>query len=470
MDLGKPLVQISRPPVVTILGHVDHGKTTLLDFIRKTEVAKREAGGITQRIGASLIKTKEGKKITFIDTPGHAAFYKMRSRGAYVADMAVLVVAGEEGVKPQTKEALNFILEVGVPYIVAVTKIDLPTANVDLVRGEMEKIGVSFEGRGGNVPLIGVSGRTGEGVEKLLDLIVLTAEVYGLKGSENDPLEAVVIETGKDKRGLTVSVVVKSGKIRVGQTLVTETNRAKVRGIFDSFGKSIKEVLPGEPALLLGFEEIPEVGSKIWSVEDKGESYVVKREEKTKVLNKGKISLILKASTLGSIEAITSNLPPDIGLIYSDVGDITESDIFLAKSTDSLIFGFEVKISQQVLKLAETENVRVEIFDIIYKLFEKLEEILKKENYQVKGKAEIIAIFPFDKAKVAGCRVLSGEIKISDKLILLRNDSEIGEVRIVSMKKQKSDIQSVKQGEECGILLSPQLDFRISDVLISLQK
>ena len=470
MGTKKTLLENSRSPIVTILGHVDHGKTTLLDFIRKTSVAEGEAGGITQSIGASVVQTKDGNKITFIDTPGHAAFEKMRSRGALVADMAILVVAGEEGVKPQTQEALNFIQDADIPYIVVVTKIDLPTASIDNVQKQLEKLGVIFEGKGGSIPLVGVSARAGKGIESLLDLIVLSSEIYGLKGSSDESLEAVVIETGKDKKGQTVSVIVRKGKIIVGQNLVTENTKAKVRGIFNSKGETVKEAVSGEPALLLGFKELPVVGSRIWSVSEKESASVLLKEKDTHQVVGGKINIILKTQSAGSIEAIVSNIPSEIAVISSGVGDVVESDIFLAKSTGSLILAFEVKTPPSILRFAETEGVKIETFNIIYELFEKLDELLRKGTVEIIGEAEIIAIFPYDGKNVAGCKVMSGKISKMHKLILERNNKEVDQVKISSMKKGKQDIQEAKQGEECGILFYPQLDFKVSDVLKSVRK
>jgi len=471
MKMDKTDSSFTRPPIVTILGHVDHGKTTLLDFIRKTNFAKKEAGGITQGVGASVVETTDGRRITFIDTPGHAAFTKMRSRGVSLADIAILVVAGEEGVKPQTKEALDFILATKIPYIVAVTKVDLPTASVENVRIQLQNLGVSFEGSGGNVSLLGVSAKTGEGVLELLDLIVLTSQVYGLKGSPEELLEAMVIETGKDKRGPTVSVVVKSGSIKVGQNLVSEEAKAKVRGIFDHQGKSVANVLPGEPALLLGFENPPLVGSRIWTGSTKESlSILTERKSIAPAASESKFSLILKTQSAGAIEAITANIPPEITIVSSSVGDVVESDIFLAKSTSSSIFVFEAKVSTSVGKLAVAEGVKIETFDIVYELFERLEKILKSGTVEIKGKAEIVATFPFDGKNVAGCRVIMGKITKTDVVKLTRGAKEVGEIRILTMKKAKEDVQEVKQGEECGIFFTPQLDFKIGDVILSVNK
>ena len=461
-----------RSPIVVILGHVDHGKTTLLDYIRKTKVADKEAGGITQRIGASVAETKEGKRITFIDTPGHAAFAKMRSRGAYVADLAILVVAGEEGVKPQTQEALNFIKEAGIPFIVAATKMDLHTASLENVRGGLEKLGVSFEGRGGDVSLIPVSGKTGEGVENLLEVITLTAEIHGVKGDSEKPLEAVVIETGKDKKGLTASVVVRNGKLEIGKEVVSENSGTKIRGLFNFKGESVKTIYPGEPALLLGFENLPAVGSRLWDKEDKDAKIASEVEKKAGLaqVDEGKIPIILKTQSAGALEAVLSNLPIEVVVLFSGVGDVTENDVFLAKSTGSEIFAFEVKVPSTIFKFAETEGIKIETFEIVYELFQRIDEIIKGEKIEVIGKATVLAVFPFDNKRIAGCKIIQGKLSKGDFCILTRNEKQLGEVKILTVKKGRQEVQEAGQGEECGILFSPQLDFKVSDVLLSVLK
>jgi translation initiation factor IF-2 len=462
------MIEKFRAPIVTVLGHVDHGKTTLLDTIRKTSIAKKEAGGITQGIGASVITTKEKKKITFIDTPGHAAFSKMRSRGARVADIAVLVVAADDGVKPQTKEALKHILEAKIPYIVAVSKIDLPSASPETVRGQLEKEGVLFEGRGGDVPFVTISSKTGKGIDGLLEMINLVAEVNEIKADPKGDLEAVVIETSKDRRGPLVSVIVRNGTLRVGDKILAEDEVCKVRGLFDDNEKSVNQVLPGEPALILGFDELPPVGAQVSFFKDKDLNY--KKSTKTVVIpeiKKGQIPLVIKTKTKGSLEAILSNLPKEIVVVSSGIGEVNKSDIFSAKPANAYLFAFETKVPKIVAKLAETEGVPIETFDIIYKLFERLDELIKESQEQILGKAEIIATFPFNKKRVAGCKVISGKIGKTNKLILMRGKEKIGEVKPVSMKKQKQAIQEAKEGEEFGLIFEPQLDFEIGDMLVS---
>jgi translation initiation factor IF-2 len=465
----------NRPPIVVVLGHVDHGKTTLLDAIRKTNVAAREAGGITQSIGASLVDlpaqagTKDKKKITFIDTPGHAAFGKMRSRGAKVADIAILVVAQDDGVAPQTREALQIIKEAALPFVVAGTKADVTGTNPEVLKGQLEKEGVFFEGRGGQVPFVSVSAKAGTGISELLEIITLMADVAELKGDPKGTLEAVVIESGKDKVGPAASVVVRNGSIKLGEVVYAEEGECKVRALFDDKGKSIKEVLPGFPAKVFGFTEVPPVGAVV----SREPHLVIKEVPKAKGvfdlrrLKEDEIPVILKAGSAGSLEAVVASLPPKIIVVDSGVGDVASSDVINAKTGNAYIFAFETKIPTDIVKLAEAEKVRVERFEIIYELLQRMEEILKKGKVEVVGRAEILASFPFNDKKIAGCKVLEGRISKGDALVLQRGTKEIGKAKAVSLKKQKLEVTSVGQSEEFGVLLDPQLDFAPGDVLLS---
>lgn len=464
-----------RQPIVTVLGHVDHGKTTLLDVIRKTSVAQKETGGITQGIGASTITTKEGKKITFIDTPGHAAFAKMRSRGAKLADIAILVVAADDGVKPQTKEAIDYIKKAEIPFIVAITKIDISSASIESVKGQIEKEGVLFEGRGGDIPLVLLSSKENKGINELLEMIILVSEVNEVKADEKADLEAVVIETSKDARGLLVAVVVRNGTLSVRDEISTDEISCRVKGLFNKEGKPIKKVFPGEPVLILGFKELPLIGSKVRFAAEGKESKTLGEGKTLGVkplsVKEGQMAAIFKAKSAGALEALLANLPTDAIAISSGVGPINESDVFFAKSAGAeYIFGFEVKTPLSVKKLAETEGVKIEFFDIIYKLFERLEEIIKEGRSEILGKAEVIASFPFNNKKVAGCKVVSGKIGIKDMVILMRKEKEIGETRVVSLRKEKKAIQEAKEGEEFGAILSPQLDFEKGDMLVSVKQ
>lgn len=458
-----------RPPIVTVLGHVDHGKTTLLDAIRKSNIAAKEKGGITQSIGASVVTTKESKKITFIDTPGHAAFTKMRSRGANVADIAVLVVAGDDGVKPQTQEALQLIKEAKIPFIVAITKTDLPSANIESTKGQLEKEGVLFEGRGGDIPVVSVSAKESKGIDELLETISLVFEVHGLKSDLGEE-EAVVIESSKDQRGPQAAVIVKNGNLKVGEQIYVEGQECKIRALFDASGSSVKEVEAGYPALVLGFVDTPPVGAKVLKKEGAGTGVLHKEERWTGKVKEDEIAVIIKAENQGALEALIASLPTKIVVIDSGVGDVNESDVLAAKSGNALIFAFRSRASAQVSKLAETEGVIIESFEIIYELIQRLEEILKEGIVEILGKAQILATFPFEKKKIAGCKIIEGKISKGDSLTLLRADKEIGKTKVVSLKKQKQEISEAKTGEEFGALLEPQLDFQIGDVLVSVRK
>ncbi len=451
-----------RPPVVVVVGHVDHGKTSLLDSIRKTQVTKREAGGITQSIGATTVNG-----ITFIDTPGHALFANMRSRGVTLADIGVLVVSADDGVQPQTKEAIKLLQESKLPFIVAVTKIDLQTANIETTLQGLEREGVYFEKRGGDISYIGVSSKTGEGIKELLELIRLVSEVNEIKSNPEDTLQGFVIETSKDKRGLGVSVVVKKGSIKVSDTIYAGSKKAKIKGIFDSDQKNIKEILPGYAGQVLGFDELPEVGSLITSE--------AKEETETKAAVKkidenAKVKIFVKAKTAGSLEALLANIPQGVYVVGSGVGDVIESDIFLAKAADATLFLFEAKFSSSIRKLAETEGVEIERYDVVYDLLEKLKEIVEVGREKIKGKVNIVASFPFNTKRVAGSKVAEGVVAKSDRVKLMRGEKELGMVKIVTIRKQKSEVNEVKQGEECGILFEPQLDFKEGDVLLSVTK
>lgn len=463
---------VMRPPIVVVLGHVDHGKTTLLDVIRKTNVTAKEAGGITQKIGASTIETKEGNKITFIDTPGHAAFSKMRGRGAKVADIAVLVVAQDDGVQPQTREALEIIRDAKIPFVVAGTKADVNGVSTERLQGELEKENVFFEGRGGDTPFISVSAKNNIGIDHLLEMLTLMADVAELKGDSSAPLEGVVIESGKDKIGSTATIVVRNGSIKIGQIIYAEKLECKVRALFDDKGISIKEVGPGFPARIFGFSDVPTVGVLVTN-----EPHETQRiEEKVRGtfdlrrLKDDEIPVIIKADNAGSLEAIVASLPSKVVVVGQGVGDVTSSDIIDAKTGNAYVFAFESKIPSDIAKLAEAEKVKVERFQIIYELLQKLEEILKKGRVEILGKAEVLASFPFDNKKVAGCKVLNGRIFKGDHLILQREEKEIGKGKAMSIRKQKSEVPSVGQSEEFGVIIEPQLDFSIGDVIVSVTK
>ena len=450
---------LKRPPVVVVLGHVDHGKTSLLDAIRQTSVTKREAGGITQSIGASHVAG-----ITFIDTPGHALFGGMRSRGVTLADIGILVVAADDGVQPQTKEAIKLLQESQIPFVVGITKVDLKTGNVENVLQQLEKEGVYLERRGGDVSYLGISVRTGEGMKELLELINLLAEMNEIKGDPTGKLEGFVIETRKDKRGLMVSLIVKNGKVAIGNTVFAESVKAKVKGIFDDNLKPIKEILPGFPGQVLGFEELPWVGCRISDQMGEERQKTVTEARRN---DEARIKIFVKAKTMGSLEALEANVPEGVTIVGSGVGDVTPADVFFAKAAGAAIFLFESQYSTTIRKLSETEGVKIERFEVVYDLIEKLKELIKGGQEEIKGRAQIVASFPFNGKKVAGSKIMRGSIGKGDRLKLMRNEKELGRVKVVSIRKQKDEVNEVKEGEECGIYFVPQLDFMESDVLLS---
>lgn len=457
-------MKTQRPPIVTVLGHVDHGKTTLLDAIRKTQVASREAGGITQGIGATQIETPEGK-ITFVDTPGHAAFAKMRQRGAKVADIAILVVAADDGIMPQTREALAYIKENNIPLIVAFTKIDLPSANVEKAKGQLEQEEVFFEGRGGQTPFIEVSAKTGQGIEALLEIIHLLAGVNEITSDSQGELQAYIIETNKDKRGTAVSVVVKNGKLKAGELISAGSISGKIKGLFGQNGKPVKEAVPGDPVMILGFSEAPEVGAQVTA--GKGSIPETTELKGKKKVSEGQIGIVLKAQKIGSLEAIEATLPQGAVVLASSVGDIAESDVFFAKTANAIIVSFEANTSASVKNLASTEGVEIVSFRIIYELLEFLETRIKQGLLDILGKAEILAEFPFNKTKVAGIKVLSGRMAKQDFAIIMRNEKELGKAKISSMRRGKNELSEAKAGEECGVILSPPLEFEKGDILVA---
>ena len=461
-----------RPPIVSVLGHVDHGKTSLLDAIRNTKVADREAGGITQSIGASNIKTKSGSSITFIDTPGHAAFSKMRVRGADVADVVVLVVASDDGVMPQTKEAISYIKEASVPYVVALTKTDLPGANLEKAKASLETEGVFLEGRGGDIPAVSVSSKTGEGLEDLLEMIILLSDVSGILGSSTQPFSAVVIETGKDKRGHLVSIVVKSGILKVGDMVGTEHVQTKVRGLFDGDNISVKEISAGMPALILGFSDLPEVGAVLKSVEKKDSKDTEKRSSgDTRSKNTVGIPIMIKAENQGVLEAIEASIPDGVFVVNTSLGDVTESDVFMAKASNARILTFEAKVPGTVKRLSDTESVKIESFKVIYEMFKYIEELVDDSSEKVLAKAKILQTFSYKGVKkVAGCKITEGEITKSSSLVVERGDKRLGVVKALSIKKNKTEVGIVKKGEEFGIYFEPQLDFAVGDMLLSVAK
>lgn len=474
--------QTNRPPIVAVLGHVDHGKTTLISKIYQIDLTKKEHGGISQHIGAYQ-KEFKGKKITFLDTPGHVAFSKMRTRGATVADLVVLVVAADEGVKPQTLESLKHIRTAKASFLVAINKIDLSEANIERTKKDLAKNNILVEGYGGDIVAVPVSAKTGKGIDQLLEMILLLGEMAELKADPKGKLEAVVIESKLDsKKGPLATVLVRNGSLEVGEEIIIDEAAAKIKAMFDEKGKQLKFAGPGQPVEVLGFSKVPSIGAK---VEKKGErllksipiSVPKKAEAKPEIKEdeEKKLKIILKTDVVGTLEAILGSLSSEVKIIHSEVGNITESNVLLADTVKAEIVGFNVKIPGVVQKLAETEGVKIKTYQIIYDLLEDIEKkvlrILEPRiDEEILGKAEVIAEFKIKDQRIAGSKVKEGQITKQDKLHLLRGEQIVGDCRIKSMRKSKMDVEKAEKGEEFGAIFSPELDFTIGDVLISYRK
>lgn len=476
------------PPVVAVLGHVDHGKTTLLDAIRKTNVAGGEHGGITQKIGASEIEVMHDnvkRKITFIDTPGHEAFSQMRGRGAQAADIGLLIVSSVDGVMPQTKESIQLLKNSKIPYIAVLTRSDDPSKQVEKTKQQLLKEEVLLEGYGGDVPVIEVSGKTGDHVKELLELILL---VYEMKKEANfypfkrtGTLMGIVIESKLDKNsGPRATVVVKNGVLKVRSEIFAGDIKGKVRGLISDTGKHLEEVSVGEAVEVLGFEKVPVVGSVVTDTPKVAESFAYKEEVVTdklpespfEVVNQNVLSIVLCADSAGSLEAIMNAVPQgNLQFVIQKTGDIDVSDVLFAKSTGSIVLGFNVKIKPEIAKMAKTEKVLVKNYTIIYEMIDEISDFVQGKlealQEEIMGIAKILARFPYEKTEVMGIKVSEGRIAKGDKVRLMRGDEAIGESKVSSVRQGKEQTSKIEAGQEGGIVISPFLDFVIGDVLIS---
>ncbi len=468
-----------RPPVVTLMGHVDHGKTTLLDAIRKTNIAKGEHGGITQHIGAYQIEFS-GNKITFIDTPGHAAFEKMRFRGAEIADIVILVVAATEGVKPQTIEAIKHIKKLNKPVIVAATKIDLPGKNIEKLKSELQKQEIVIESYGGDVPLVEVSATENQGVNDLLEIINLIWQISPKPSLPNKPMEAVVVESFIDKnKGPVATLIINCGTLKVGQKIQIEGDTISIRALIDDYGKNVKEAEPGKPVEVLGFKKVLDIGTTVL------EQNQIKVDEEVKQVNfedivakaeevKDKFKTIIKADVLGSLEAILGNLPERVLVLMSGVGEITSTDVNFAKIAKAPILAFNIRIPTDVKNQADREKVVIREYRVIYDLLTEIEAVADsfaqaKQEAKITGRAKIVTTFEIEGKKIAGATVTFGKIKIGDHIIVKNGGGEASkEAEIVSLKKYKKDVPSVLSGQECGIAMKPEIDFSEGYIIESL--
>lgn len=474
---------VVRHPVVVVLGHIDHGKTTLLDTIRKTNIVAKESGGITQHLGAYEI-TWNGKKITFLDTPGHETFSKMRERGARVADIGILVVAADDGVKPQTKEAYNAVKKAGIPFVVAINKIDKATADIERVKAQLAEMEILLEGWGGNVPFVGISAKEGKNIGELLDTVLLVAELEELKGDFTAPAEGVVIEAHLDsRRGPSAMLLVTQGTLSKGQFILCEEATAPVRIMEDSLGNAIDSAGISTPVTIAGFSKVPNVGAVFHTYAKKADmeahlktsTHVRERDADADA----EIGILIKADTVGSHEALSDEIqkivPKGISVKFFEggVGDITEGDIkTLSASKKAIVVGFHVKMRGGVADLAERFGVTLQTFDIVYEAIDwakkELIALVPKSFLRDEiGKLIILKTFSATSAgRIIGGRVREGRITKDAKFDITRNGEKVASGTIVSLQRNKAAVPEVKEGEECGLLVQSPRAIEERDILV----
>lgn len=483
----KTNIQI-RPPVVVILGHVDHGKSSILEAIKDLKITEKEAGGITQHIGAYEIK-HQGKTITFIDTPGHEAFSAMRSRGAKVADIAVLVVAADDGVKTQTKEAISIIKKAGIPMIVAINKIDRATADPEKIKRELAKSGVLVESLGGKVPSVKTSAKTKDGIDDLLELILLLSEMEGLQSDKGSPGSGVIIESYLDRqRGPVATLLLRNGTLRKGEIIGTRSSIGKIKILEDFQGHLIEKAFPSQPCVVLGFEKVPQVGEEVKvyadllsakeAIRQEGEHFSYQTEASLIEPGKKVLNLILKTDVFGSLEpiiGILKALPQDkivLRILKAEPGDISEGDVKLAKSGRAKILGFRVKVNSAVRNLAEREKIKIMAYDVVYDLSQGVRQAMEKMMVAKKvrtdlGKMRVLLIFRTEKNRqIIGAKVIEGEVKKGYKVEVFRGEENIGKGRIISLQKNKKNIDKGRKGDECGILYEGDTRVEEGDILV----
>ncbi len=493
----NPAEMKSRPPVVTVMGHVDHGKTSLLDVIRKTHVTAQEAGGITQHIGAYQVSINN-KKIVFLDTPGHEAFTAMRARGAQVTDIAVLVVAADDGVMPQTIEAINHAKSAGVPIVVAINKIDKPGANVDRVIQELLNHELVPEKYGGQTIMVEVSAKKQINIDLLLENILILADMEELKANPNSAARGVIIEAQLDKgRGPVATVLVQNGTLRIGDSIVAGTTHGKVRAMINDRGDMVKKAGPSVPVEVLGLNDVPAAGDILAALDEKLAKSIAEHrldKQRTQLIRSKKVSLddlfqriqegsikdlniVIKADVQGSIEALSGALlalnkndEVRVNIVHSGVGAVNESDIMLASAANALIIAFNVRPDNNARRLADAENIDIRIYRVIYDAIGDVKAAMSgmlapKYKEVVQGKVEIRKVMKFSKALVAGSYVLEGKIFNNSKIRILRDNIEIFDGAIDSLRRFKDEVKEVAAGYECGISIVDFRDFREGDII-----
>ena len=489
----KQEILIKRPPVVVVMGHIDHGKSTLLDFIRKTNIVEKEAGGITQHIGAYEAVFKDNK-ITFLDTPGHEVFSQMRLRGAHIADIAILIVAADEGVKPQTLEAYESIKKANIPFAIAINKIDKKNADPERVKKQLSEKNIFVEGYGGNIPVVNISAKTGEGVEELLDMVLLLAEMENLLGDPNKNAEGFIVESTLDhKKGISATLLILDGTLKRGMFVVTEDAISPAKIIEDFYGNSIDEATFSSPVKITGFNKLPRAGLTFKSFNTKREAE--KEAEHFRQINIEKeclredikddkgicLPVVIKTDVLGSLEALENEVNKlskekiKIKVIRTGVGNINEDDVkFASSATNSLILGFNVETNSSAKELAKRFKIEIFSSNIIYKITEWLEERIKEiesknenEKEKILGVAKILKKFSQTKTKkVLGGRVILGKIIEGKKIKIKRNEEEIGEGKILELQKNKTPVKEVNEQEEFGVMVETKTELMEGDELV----
>ena len=491
-----------RAPIVTIMGHVDHGKTSLLDYIRHTKVTDEEAGGITQHIGAYNVTTKSNQKIAFLDTPGHEAFTAMRARGAKITDVAIIVVAADDDVMPQTKEAINHAQVAGVPIVIAINKIDKPGANPEKVKESLSKINILVEDWGGKYQCQEISAKTGQGIDDLLEKVLLESELLNLRANPNKPASGSVVEAALDKgRGYVTTVMVQAGTLKIGDVILAGSNFGRVKAMFDDTGNKVKSVGPSTPVLVLGLDGAPQAGEKfnIMETDREAREIAAKRgqiQREQSIRTKKHITLdeigrrlaigsfkelriIVKGDFDGSVEALSDSLLKlstpkiQVSIIHKGVGQISESDVLLASASDAVIVGFQVRPSGSARKVAENEEIEIRLYSIIYDAINDvkaaMEGMLEKEFEEViVGNVEVREVFKISKVgTVAGCMVTDGYIKRANPIRLIRDGIVIYSGEMTALKRFKDDVAEVKSGFDCGISIKNFNDIQVGDVIES---
>ena len=495
--VDDPKSLVLRPPVVTVMGHVDHGKTSLLDVIRKTSVTSHEAGGITQHIGAYQVKC-QGKKIVFLDTPGHEAFTAMRARGAQVTDIAILVVAADDGVMPQTIEAIHHAKDADVPIIVAVNKIDKPGANPANVKNELMEHGLVPEEYGGDTIMVEVSAKKNIGINDLLEMVLLVAEMKELKANPKREARGVIIEAQLDKgRGPVATVLVQSGTLRIGDSIVAGTTYGKVRAMLNDRGENVKKAGPSVPVEVLGLNDVPAAGDELAALEEKqARTIAEKRMEKQRneMIHAKKVSLddlfnqiqegqlkdlniVVKADVQGSVEALNSSLlglnkndEVRVRIVHSGVGAVTESDVMLASASNALVIAFNVRPDANARRVADAEAIDIRTYRVIYDALNDVKDAMSgmlapKYKEVILGKVEIRQVMKFSKALVAGSYVLEGKITNQSKIRIVRDNIEVFDGELDGLRRFKDDVKEVAAGYECGITIKDYKDFREGDII-----